>query len=203
MTNTASDPHDQIRRAQNRRRAVELGRSGLDPASIARDLQMPLFVVKIALRKAKVPFHPPRVIAEPVAATKPAPPATSALLPKRGPGRPRKILAPGVTPPRRGPGRPRKVQPSAESVVDMPRRGPGRPRKHPLPEVPPPKKPPTVDPRATLIAKRFSEFQSVAAVAKGLKLPAHIVRYEIKKLPKDQLAAWKDLIRMRRELSRL
>ena len=45
------------------------------------------------------------------------------LLPKRGPGRPRK--AQEALSPRRGPGRPRKEPQEALS----PRRGPGRPRK--------------------------------------------------------------------------
>jgi DNA invertase Pin-like site-specific DNA recombinase len=62
---SASDPHLPIRRAQQRREAIELGRSGAPVAVIAKQLKMPLFVVRVVLQRAKIT----PILTSPVATT--------------------------------------------------------------------------------------------------------------------------------------
>ncbi len=173
-----------IRRAQNERKAIELGQEGLDPKSIAKQIRMPFFVVVRILTVAGIPLLPPPPAVIPAV----QPPASQEL--------------PSLAPHRRG--RPPDVRVHALSP-SLPRRGPGRPRK--VPRDPNPNLPAahgiSLDPEMKLVQDRFSDFRTLAAISTALKVPMTNVRAALTLLSPERLAAWKELNRLRREVERM
>ncbi len=169
-----------IRRAQNKRKAIELGKAGLDPYAIAQQIRMPLFVARRILTVAGIPLLP-RAVA-PI--TTPDPPPVPIALERRRPGRQRKAKAAPSDPafPRRGPGRPRKVPRSVDLPISLD---------------------PSQDPELELVRSRFTEFRTMTAISIALKIPGIKVRKALYGLPPERFEAWKDLNRMRREVEQL
>lgn len=167
----------EIRRAQNKRKAIELGKAGLDPYAIAQQVRMPLFVARRILTVAGIPLLPraaaPSTVPEP-------PPAQIALEPRRL----------------------RKPKP-VPSDPAQPKRGPGRPRKVLISDELPNSLDPSHDHELELVRGRFSEFRTIAAISTALGISIAKVGKALAGLPPERLEAWNDLNRMRREVDRL
>ncbi len=176
-----------IRRAQNKRKALELGRAGLDPFAIAKQVGMPLFVVRRTLTIAGIPLLPP-------AAQAPAALVSVAVLPTS--------TGSDSIPPRRR-GRPPHPRPLAVAPL-LPRRGPGRPRTVPRePDAPASPLSSTSDSEVDLVIENFSDYRSVTAISQALNIPAGKVRIALMSLPPDRVAAWNEFNCMRREVERI
>lgn len=167
----------EIRRAQNKRKAIDLGKAGLDPHAIAQQLRMPLFVARRILTVAGIPLRPR--------------PAEPSVVPELSP-------APIAMEPRRQ----GKLKP-VPSDPTLPRRGPGRPRKVLLPDNPIVSQDPSHDAELERVRDRFSEFRTMAAISTALGISIAKVGKALAELPPERLEAWNDLNRMRREVDRL
>ena len=84
--------------------------------------------------------------------------------------------------------------------VIPPRRGPGRPRKIPLDAQPEAPTAAVGDPDELRILDSFSRYRSVAAISRGLHIPAAKIRTVLLSIPIDRIEAWKELNRLRREV---
>jgi hypothetical protein len=155
IARTSPDPHLLIRRAQQRREAIELGRAGAPVPVIAKQLGMPLFVVRMALLRAKIT----PILTAP-ASTPVVSPATAVHRAPVGAGKP--------------------IRPTARR---------GRPPR-----------PPLAADQADRILTTFTEYNGYDEIAAALSVPSSQVRELLMGLKPQRLAAWRTLVRMRRQL---